>query len=117
MSFLNQIPSAAYGFMCVALSCGTYIYKGGLARCEPLNEISFQRLENKVDKGTIDIGTKIQLIETVMTRKLDKIENHFQDMDGRLRKTEEDVQQARVWNHEEISYQRLQTFHYILKWK
>jgi hypothetical protein len=35
MSFLSQIPSAAYGFMSVALFCGTYIYKGGVANYGP----------------------------------------------------------------------------------
>lgn len=98
MSFLSQIPPAAYGFMSVALFCGTYIHKGGVANYGPLNGISFQQLENKVDKNTIDIVTKLQISATKITRKLDKIENDVQDINNRFRKTEENVQNARVWN-------------------
>jgi hypothetical protein len=65
--------------------------------------ISFQQLENKVDKSTIDIVTKLQLSETEITRKLDRIENNFQVMNSRFCKTEEDVQQARMWNHRHIA--------------
>jgi hypothetical protein len=103
MSFLSQIPSAAYGFMSVALFCGTYIYKGGVDNYEPLNGISFQQLENKVDKSTIDILTKLQLSETEITRKIDRIENDFQVMNCRFCKTEEDVQQARIYEKLNIS--------------
>jgi hypothetical protein len=98
MAFLNQIPSVAYGFMSVALFCGTYIYKGRVANYGPLNGISFQQLENKFDKNTIDIVTKLQISETEITRKLDKIDNEIQDMNRRLCKTEEDIQQTRIWN-------------------
>jgi predicted nucleic acid-binding Zn-ribbon protein len=59
-----------------------------------LNEVSFQRLENKVDKSTIDIVTKLHFSETKINRKLDKIDKEIQDMNSRLRKTEEDIRQA-----------------------